>query len=62
MTDAEFAALSADYDEAFAEWEGSEDAALWETTIGDGLDGEEGWDEEPGAPSAVPSETVGAGT
>jgi Arc/MetJ-type ribon-helix-helix transcriptional regulator len=30
--------LEAAYIEAFAEWEGSEDEALWEATVADGLD------------------------
>ena len=30
--------LSYEYDDVWAEWEESEDAALWETTIADGLD------------------------
>ena len=29
------------YEEAFTEWETSEDAALWDTTAGDGLGGDE---------------------
>jgi Arc/MetJ-type ribon-helix-helix transcriptional regulator len=31
------AELGAAYAEAWAEWEGSEDAAVWDTTAGDGL-------------------------
>jgi antitoxin MazE9 len=27
------------YKEAFDEWEGSDDARLWETTVGDGISG-----------------------
>ncbi|GGL35545.1 ribbon-helix-helix protein, CopG family [Planomonospora parontospora] len=30
------AKLEEEYDFAFSEWEGSEDAALWEATAGDG--------------------------
>ena len=29
------------YEEAFAEWAGTEDAALWDTTVGDGLRADE---------------------
>ena len=32
------AELSAQYAAAYEEWSVSEDAALWETTVGDGLD------------------------
>lgn len=38
--------LVAEYDEAFAEWEGSEDQRLWESVVGDGLEAletEEPW-------------------
>jgi Arc/MetJ-type ribon-helix-helix transcriptional regulator len=35
--------LATEYDEAFAEWEGSEDALLWETVTGDGIEPEEPW-------------------
>jgi Arc/MetJ-type ribon-helix-helix transcriptional regulator len=31
------AALEEEYVEAFREWEGSEDARLWEATVADGL-------------------------
>ena len=31
------AELTDAYDKAFAEWSGSEDEALWNTTVGDGL-------------------------
>ncbi|RDG39709.1 ribbon-helix-helix domain-containing protein [Streptomyces corynorhini] len=31
------AELEAEYTEAFAEWDGSEDAVLWDRTVGDGL-------------------------
>ncbi|MGQ0464662.1 MAG: ribbon-helix-helix domain-containing protein [Sporichthyaceae bacterium] len=30
--------LQDDYEAAFAEWDASEDARLWDTTVGDGLD------------------------
>lgn len=30
--------LEAAYAAAYEEWEGSEDAMLWDTTVGDGLD------------------------
>ena len=33
--------LEAQYTEAMTEWEGSEDARLWDLTVGDGLDDEE---------------------
>lgn len=36
--------LEAQYTEAFADWEGSEEAALWETTVADGLDPAEHWE------------------
>ena len=35
------------YAAAWDEWEGSEDARLWETTVGDGLD-DEYWPDAPG--------------
>jgi Arc/MetJ-type ribon-helix-helix transcriptional regulator len=35
--------LEAAYTEAFAEWEGTEDAALWEATVADGLDPADDW-------------------
>lgn len=31
------AELEAQYDQAFAEWEGTEDAKLWDSVTGDGL-------------------------
>ena len=34
------AQLSADYEEAFGEWERSGDAEPWEPTVGDGLSGD----------------------
>ena len=34
--------LEAEYTEAFAEWDASEDAALWERTSGDGIS-DEAW-------------------
>jgi len=37
--------LEAQYTEAFADWEGSEDQALWETTVADGLDPADRWEE-----------------
>ncbi|RDV46195.1 antitoxin [Leifsonia sp. ku-ls] len=33
-----------DYRRAFAEWDGSEDEKLWDSTSGDGLD-DDGWQE-----------------
>lgn len=42
--------LRAAYAAAWDEWEGSEDARLWETTVGDGID-DEYW---PNAPGALP--------
>ncbi len=41
--------LEREYAEAFAEWYLGEDAALWDMTVADGLDEEEGWD--PGDPT-----------
>lgn len=38
--------LGAAYAAAWEEWEGSEDARLWETTVGDGLEDEE-WPNAP---------------
>jgi Arc/MetJ-type ribon-helix-helix transcriptional regulator len=40
--------LSLAYDEAFAEWEGSEDALLWDSVTGDGLEHEptQWWESE----------------
>ena len=38
--------LGKDYAAAWDEWEGSEDARLWETTVGDGLEDEE-WPNAP---------------
>jgi hypothetical protein len=38
-------ALQAEYAEAFAEWEGTEDAAFWENTVADGLEDEDDWAE-----------------
>jgi Arc/MetJ-type ribon-helix-helix transcriptional regulator len=35
------AQLEDDYAAAWAEWEGSEDAALWDSTVGDGLQRED---------------------
>ena len=32
------AELEKEYTEAFAEWDASEDAALWDSTSGDGID------------------------
>jgi Arc/MetJ-type ribon-helix-helix transcriptional regulator len=37
-------ALEAAYTEAFAEWEGSEDASLVEATVADGLDPADDWE------------------
>ncbi|MET9318999.1 ribbon-helix-helix domain-containing protein [Streptomyces sp. NPDC003038] len=34
------AELEAEYTEAFAEWDGSEDAKLWDRTSGDGITNE----------------------
>ncbi len=39
--------LRAAYAVAWDEWAGSEDARLWETTVGDGLD-DEYWPNAPG--------------
>ena len=36
----ERASLEFAYEQAWQEWAGSEDEALWESTIGDGLDDE----------------------
>lgn len=36
--------LKEQYKLAWDEWYASEDAELWESTIGDGLDAENGWD------------------
>ncbi len=38
--------LSKAYAAAWDEWDGSEDARLWETTVGDGLEDEE-WPNAP---------------
>jgi hypothetical protein len=38
--------LIAEYAEAFAEWEGTEDAAFWENTVADGLEDEDDWAEQ----------------
>lgn len=35
--------LSEEYAQAMAEWEGSEDAELWEQTVGDGITSGEQW-------------------
>ena len=35
--------LQAAYEQAFLEWEGSEDQALWDTTVGDGIEPGEAW-------------------
>ncbi len=32
------AELEAQYDQAFGEWQGTEDAALWDSVTGDGLE------------------------
>jgi Arc/MetJ-type ribon-helix-helix transcriptional regulator len=45
--------LAAEYDEAMKEWEASEDAALWDSVVGDGLEPEEPWWDEP-APDPQP--------
>jgi hypothetical protein len=39
------AGLEAEYAEAFAEWEGTEDAVFWENTVADGLEDEDDWAE-----------------
>jgi Arc/MetJ-type ribon-helix-helix transcriptional regulator len=39
--------LMAQYEEAMKEWEKSEDAALWDSVVGDGLEPEEPWWDEP---------------
>jgi Arc/MetJ-type ribon-helix-helix transcriptional regulator len=39
--------LKAQYAEAMQDWEGSEDAALWDALSGEGLEAEEPWWEEP---------------
>ncbi|WP_112137640.1 hypothetical protein [Glycomyces dulcitolivorans] len=36
--------LKEQYKEAWDEWFASEDAELWDSTIGDGLEDEPGWD------------------
>jgi Arc/MetJ-type ribon-helix-helix transcriptional regulator len=36
--------LEAEYTEAFADWAGSEDEALWETTVADGLGPADDWE------------------
>lgn len=38
--------LRAAYAAAWEEWDGSEDARLWESTVGDGLE-DEGWPNAP---------------
>ncbi|MBA4861778.1 hypothetical protein H1V43_10345 [Streptomyces sp. PSKA54] len=35
--------LEDEYAEAFAEWDGTEDAVLWDRFVADGLDDDEGW-------------------
>ncbi len=35
--------LEESYERAFAEWEGSEDQRLWDTTTGDGIEPGEAW-------------------
>jgi Arc/MetJ-type ribon-helix-helix transcriptional regulator len=39
--------LMAQYAEAMKEWQGTEDAALWDVLTGDGLEPEEPWWDEP---------------
>jgi Arc/MetJ-type ribon-helix-helix transcriptional regulator len=36
--------LEVAYTDAFEEWEGTEDEALWETTVSDGLDPADDWE------------------
>ena len=35
--------LQESYERAFAEWEGSEDQKLWDSTVGDGIEPGEAW-------------------
>lgn len=35
--------LEDDYARAFVEWDGSDDASLWSTTVSDGMDREPRW-------------------
>ncbi len=46
--------LEDEYAEAFAEWQATEDAALWEKTVADGLDDEEDWSEYQSTESRPP--------